>query len=142
MEKDLGMKTLAQASNFMSGKRKAGPITQKVGENHHRQKVLTKNKPGLWLSPTAATDPILTLFGSTNLNARSAHLDTELSFLMLLPPSNESEGHGVADSTMSLKHQLADEIRTIRSHAHEWNGYERTVRTGTRTMLKIVEDML
>lgn len=38
MEKDLGMKALAQASNFMSGKKKAGPITQKVGENHHRQK--------------------------------------------------------------------------------------------------------
>ncbi|SJL09879.1 uncharacterized protein ARMOST_13260 [Armillaria ostoyae] len=102
----------------------------------------TYHAKGLWLSPTAATDPVLTLFGSTNLNARSAHLDTELSFLMLLPPSNESEGHGIADSTMSLRHQLADEVRTIRSHAHEWNGYERTVRTGTRTMLKIVEDML
>ncbi|KAK0194007.1 hypothetical protein F5146DRAFT_925068 [Armillaria mellea] len=102
----------------------------------------TYHAKGLWLSPTAATDPVLTLFGSTNLNARSAHLDTELSFLMLLPPSNESEDHGAADSTMSLRHQLADEIRTIRSQAHEWNGYERTVRTGTRTMLKIVEDML
>ncbi|KAK0204999.1 hypothetical protein DFS33DRAFT_1259234 [Desarmillaria ectypa] len=102
----------------------------------------TYHAKGLWLSPTATTNPILTLFGSTNLNARSAHIDTELSFLMLLQPSNEFEGHDIADSTMSLGRQLADEIRTIRNHAHEWNGSQRTVRPGTRTMLKIVEDML
>ncbi|KAG7451400.1 uncharacterized protein BT62DRAFT_942307 [Guyanagaster necrorhizus] len=99
----------------------------------------TYHAKGLWLSPTAGTDPILTLFGSTNLNARSAHIDTELSFLMLLQPLS---GHDVADSTMSLRRRLADEVRSIRSHAHEWNGYQRTVRPGTRTMLRIVEDML
>ncbi|KAK0469546.1 CDP-diacylglycerol-glycerol-3-phosphate 3-phosphatidyltransferase [Desarmillaria tabescens] len=103
----------------------------------------TYHAKGLWLSPTAATNPILTLFGSTNLNARSAHIDTELSFLMLLQPPNESEGYdAAADSTMSLGCQLADEIRTIRSHAYEWSGYQRAIRPGTRTMLRIVEDML
>ncbi|KAJ7846155.1 hypothetical protein B0H13DRAFT_2093898, partial [Mycena leptocephala] len=44
--------------------------------------------------------PMLTLFGSTNLNSRSAHIDTELSFLMLVPETSGAD---------SLRRQLAEE---------------------------------
>ncbi|KAI3609190.1 cdp-diacylglycerol-glycerol-3-phosphate 3-phosphatidyltransferase [Moniliophthora roreri] len=44
----------------------------------------TYHAKGLWLSPHASSHPVLTLFGSTNLNSRSSHIDTELSFVMIL----------------------------------------------------------
>ncbi|KAF5371555.1 hypothetical protein D9757_010389 [Collybiopsis confluens] len=40
----------------------------------------------LWLSPSVDSAPVLTLLGSTNLHSRSADIDTELSFVMVLPP--------------------------------------------------------
>ncbi|KAF5326651.1 hypothetical protein D9619_004742 [Psilocybe cf. subviscida] len=50
----------------------------------------TYHAKGIWLTPTADSSPTLTLFGSTNLNSRSAHIDTELSFVMVLPASSSS----------------------------------------------------
>ncbi|KAF5366095.1 hypothetical protein D9757_012707 [Collybiopsis confluens] len=38
----------------------------------------TYHAKGLWLSPPADSAPVLTLFGSMNLNSRSADIDTEL----------------------------------------------------------------
>ncbi|KAF5346551.1 hypothetical protein D9757_014187 [Collybiopsis confluens] len=46
----------------------------------------TYHAKGLWLSPPADSAPVLTLFGSMNLNSRSADIDTELLFVMVLPP--------------------------------------------------------
>ncbi|KAF5334855.1 hypothetical protein D9758_014298 [Tetrapyrgos nigripes] len=62
----------------------------------------TYHAKGLWLSPTPTSNPVLTLFGSTNLNSRSAELDTELSFVMVLPspspvPESESEASSTSD---------------------------------------------
>ncbi|KAJ3978956.1 hypothetical protein F5890DRAFT_1646982 [Lentinula detonsa] len=45
----------------------------------------TSHAKGLWLSPSADSSPVLSLFGLTNLNAQSADIDTELSFIMILP---------------------------------------------------------
>ncbi|KAF5380211.1 hypothetical protein D9757_008236 [Collybiopsis confluens] len=42
----------------------------------------TYHAKGLWLSPPADSAPVLTLFGSMNLNSRSADIDTELLFVM------------------------------------------------------------
>ncbi|KAF5310409.1 hypothetical protein D9758_018996 [Tetrapyrgos nigripes] len=52
--------------------------------------------------PNPNFKPVLTLFGSTNLNSRSAELDTELSFVMVLPspspvPESESEASSTSD---------------------------------------------
>ena len=35
------------------------------------------------MRPTPSSAPAVTLFGSTNLNSRSANLDTELSFVLV-----------------------------------------------------------
>ncbi|KAG8897996.1 hypothetical protein FRB99_007730, partial [Tulasnella sp. 403] len=61
--------------------------------------------------------PQLTLFGSTNLNSRSANLDTELSFLM-------------ATSSATLSKALGHEVENIREYAKKvgretWSGAER-----------------
>ncbi|KAF8921004.1 hypothetical protein CPB85DRAFT_1211042 [Mucidula mucida] len=99
----------------------------------------TYHAKGLWLSPDAESDPVLTLFGSTNLNARSAHIDTELSFMMVVPPSNEPE---VASANHVLRRRLAEEVASIRKHVTPWTGHDRHVRFATPMMLRIVEDML
>ncbi|KIK66890.1 hypothetical protein GYMLUDRAFT_257598 [Collybiopsis luxurians FD-317 M1] len=63
----------------------------------------TYHAKGLWLSPSADSAPVLTLFGSTNLNSRSSDIDTELSFVMVLPPERpciegtNRDGDGVED---------------------------------------------
>lgn len=94
--------------------------------------------PGLWLSENTASPPVLTLFGSTNLNSRSAHLDTELSFVMLVPPRGDSEEQSVTD----LRHRLGEEVRGIRSNVHPWQGKERKVRLGTKAIVSLVGGML
>ena len=85
------------------------------------------------MRPTPASAPVLTLFGSTNLNSRSANLDTELSFVL-------------ATTSRALQEQLAKEVDGLRAHAHPWRGesdYEdRRVRLGTRALVGIVGGML
>lgn len=78
--------------------------------------------------------PTISLFGSTNLNSRSANLDTELSFMMVT-------------SSTDLSRRLGAEVDGIRQHAHEvgketWEREERRVRWSTMGMAKTVSGML
>ncbi|KAF7337004.1 CDP-diacylglycerol--glycerol-3-phosphate 3-phosphatidyltransferase [Mycena venus] len=90
----------------------------------------TYHAKGIWLSESPAHPPLLTLFGSTNLNSRSAHIDTELSFLMLVPESSS-----VSDS-------LRDELNNLRAHSRPWMGAWRRVRCGTKVLVGLVGGML
>jgi CDP-diacylglycerol--glycerol-3-phosphate 3-phosphatidyltransferase len=108
------------------------------------------------VSPDASSPPVLTLFGSTNLNSRSAHIDTELSFIMVVPVASEQRSEKImspaeeAETTtndnlaamMSLRHRLADEITKLRAHAVAWRGGERMVRFWTKVIVQIVKGML
>ncbi|KDQ61230.1 hypothetical protein JAAARDRAFT_173833 [Jaapia argillacea MUCL 33604] len=91
----------------------------------------TYHAKGIWLTPSCspASSPILTLFGSTNLNSRSANLDTELSFMMLT-------------SSESLRRQLKDEVEGLRKYGVPWKGKERHVRIGTKALVGLVGGML
>ncbi|KAK7031167.1 CDP-diacylglycerol--glycerol-3-phosphate 3-phosphatidyltransferase [Paramarasmius palmivorus] len=106
----------------------------------------TYHAKGLWLSPNSSSHPILTLFGSTNLNSRSSHIDTELSFVMVLPPTQATEpaekDKETADGVTALRAQLADEVSNIREHAQEWKGDQRKVRLGTKLLVALVGKML
>ncbi|KAI9065419.1 hypothetical protein FKP32DRAFT_1665412 [Trametes sanguinea] len=93
----------------------------------------TYHAKGIWVRPTPSATPVLTLFGSTNLNSRSANLDTELSFVL-------------ATTSPTLRQRLADEVDGLRAHAHAWRGGsnadERKVRLGTRALVSVVGGML
>ncbi|KAI0665236.1 hypothetical protein C8Q70DRAFT_904383 [Cubamyces menziesii] len=93
----------------------------------------TYHAKGIWVRPTPSAAPMLTLFGSTNLNSRSANLDTELSFVL-------------ATTSPSLRQRLAEEVDGLRAHAHPWRGEsdseDRRVRLGTRALVGIVGGML
>lgn len=110
---------------------------------------------GIWVSLTSSAAPILTLFGSTNLNSRSAHIDTELSFLMILPSETQISATAtttdpsspdtlaLADSPLrALQRDLAREIEGIRSNAAEWKGEQRNVRWTTQAIVWLVKGML
>ncbi|KAK7460367.1 CDP-diacylglycerol--glycerol-3-phosphate 3-phosphatidyltransferase [Stygiomarasmius scandens] len=102
----------------------------------------TYHAKGLWLSPTPSSNPVLTLFGSSNLNSRSAELDTELSFVMVLPSSEDRPTASADGPADLLRAQLADEIHQIRKDATGWKGGDRKVRLGTKLLVKIVGGML
>ncbi|KZP01078.1 hypothetical protein CALVIDRAFT_548029 [Calocera viscosa TUFC12733] len=103
----------------------------------------TYHAKGMWAWPSRASQPLddppapgpsATLFGSTNLNSRSASLDTELSFLL----STSSEG---------LRGKMAQEVgrlweRGRRVDEREWGRGERKVRLGTRALLGVMGSML
>ena len=76
----------------------------------------------------------MSLFGSTNLNSRSANLDTELSFMMVTSSDELSQG-------------LGREVDGIREHASEvdgetWKQEARRVRLTTMGMAQMVSGML
>jgi CDP-diacylglycerol--glycerol-3-phosphate 3-phosphatidyltransferase len=99
--------------------------------------------PGIWLSPDSKSPPILTLFGSTNLNARSAHLDTELSFLMVLPTEvGEGGDPSSSKAVISLRRALAEEIANIRRNTVDWQGWRRKVRKTTKGFVWLLKGML
>ncbi|KAF8895978.1 CDP-diacylglycerol-glycerol-3-phosphate 3-phosphatidyltransferase [Infundibulicybe gibba] len=116
----------------------------------------TYHAKGIWLSPTLTAPPILTLFGSTNLNSRSAHIDTELSFLMVIPSSpleidadgtppgltNEANDSSTLSPTMSLRQRLAEELDGLHSQTSNWKGGQRQVRLLTKAIVRIVRGML
>ena len=85
------------------------------------------------MRPTPDEPPVLTLFGSTNLNSRSANLDTELSFVL-------------ATTDSELRRRLGEEVDGLRAHAHPWRGgvdsESRKVRAGTRALVSVVGGML
>ena len=98
---------------------------------------------GVWLSPDSESAPILTLFGSTNLNARSAHLDTELSFLMVLPTEPGKGESGSSTSSVSeLRTALAQEVARIREDTVDWQGWKRKVRSTTKMFVWLLKGML
>jgi len=112
---------------------------------------------GIWLSPGPSSPPVLTLFGSTNLNARSAHIDTELSFVMIIPSEESTPAAAAVDETrtttadgdksldsacVTLRQDLAKEIEGIRSNTTEWKGGRRRVRWTTKFMVWLVKGML
>ena len=84
---------------------------------------------GIWLSPSIYAPPVLSLFGSTNLNSRSANLDTELSFILLT-------------SSETLQKSLRDEVGNLWGCAMPWQGAERNVRWRTKTIVGMVDGML
>ncbi|KAF9058641.1 hypothetical protein BDP27DRAFT_1432442 [Rhodocollybia butyracea] len=84
----------------------------------------TYHAKGLWFSPRASSLPVLSLFGSTNLNSRSADIDTELLFVMTLPPTHGPEDGG-RYPVVDLRGQWAREIVDIRVDAKEWNSEQR-----------------
>ncbi|KAF9227587.1 hypothetical protein BS17DRAFT_773995 [Gyrodon lividus] len=84
---------------------------------------------GIWLSPSQGSHPILTLFGSTNLNSRSANLDTELSFVMVT-------------SSETLQQSLHEEVAALRQWAVPWGGADRKVRWRTKAIVGLVGGML
>lgn len=89
----------------------------------------TYHAKGIWLSPSMDSLPVLTLFGSTNLNSRSANLDTELSFVM-------------ATSSDDLRQELQEEIQGLHRWAVAWRGGERKVRWRTKAIVALVGGML
>ncbi|KAI0077108.1 hypothetical protein K474DRAFT_1771977 [Panus rudis PR-1116 ss-1] len=89
----------------------------------------TYHAKGIWLRPTPSADPYLTVFGSTNLNSRSANLDTELSFVLVT-------------SSPTLRRQLAEEVEGLRMHTQPWRGGERKVRIGTKALVAVMGGML
>jgi len=97
--------------------------------NEWARKGWTYHAKGIWLSPTPHSAPILTLFGSTNLNSRSSHLDTELSFVMMT-------------SSYALRKRLQEEVLALRQWAMPWKGRERQVPWSTKIITHIVGGML
>jgi len=97
---------------------------------------------GIWFSPSSSSLPVLTLFGSTNLNSRSAHLDTELSFLMLVPSEASGDHETKLSPNLLLRKALAQEVDRIRSHTVHWKGEERRVRFTTKIIVWLVKGML
>ncbi|TBU50307.1 CDP-diacylglycerol-glycerol-3-phosphate 3-phosphatidyltransferase [Dichomitus squalens] len=94
----------------------------------------TYHAKGIWVRPTPTSTPALTLFGSTNLNSRSANLDTELSFVL-------------ATRSPALRQRFAEEVEGLREHARPWRGQDdsdeaRRVRLGTRALVAFVGGML
>ncbi|KAH9952145.1 CDP-diacylglycerol-glycerol-3-phosphate 3-phosphatidyltransferase [Amylocystis lapponica] len=89
----------------------------------------TYHAKGIWLRTAPDAPPLLTLFGSTNLNSRSANIDTELSFVL-------------ATTAPELRTRLAEEVDALREHALPWRGGERRVRVGTRILVGAVGGML
>ena len=84
---------------------------------------------GIWLSPNPESLPILTLFGSTNLNSRSAHLDTELSFVMLA-------------NSVTVQKRLQHELQGLKNFAEYWKGDRRNVRTFTKLLVRLLNGYL
>ena len=132
---------------WASGKNQGGPTTRKVTTFHWVSIRWTwlLFPIGVWLSPNSSSPPVLTLFGSTNLNSRSAHIDTELSFLMIIPPESvvceSMQGENDAAS-LALRRKLDSEISGIRSNAVEWRGGDRKVRWTTKLLVWLAKGML
>ncbi|CAE6494636.1 unnamed protein product [Rhizoctonia solani] len=96
----------------------------------------TYHAKGMWISPSINEAPYATLFGSTNLNSRSAHLDTEVSFLLSVPEQNSL-----------LRTALQHEVTHIRNNTTKVDGQtfaspERRVSFTTRAIVALVGTML
>lgn len=70
------------------------------------------------------------------MNSRSANLDTELAFIMVVPSGDE------VDDVRKLRRKLAEEVSHLWAHAVPWRGGERKVRVGTKAIVGLVGGML
>lgn len=91
---------------------------------------------GIWLARSVRQSPYATLFGSTNLNSRSAHLDTEISFVLSVP-----------EHELSLRAALQRELTHIRKNAAPVDSGtfalpERQVSLSTKVIVGLVGSML
>ena len=123
-------------------------VSPGVQLNEWQREGWTYHAKGLWISPypggsAVGTDkpadteaPVLTMFGSTNFNSRSANLDTELAFVMIVPSENSSE------EPKKLRERLQGEVDGLREHAVPWNGLQRHVRPGTKALVNLIGGML
>ena len=110
----------------------AGPITRKVCSLPLCGAIRTcqlSSFAGIWLSPKPDSLPILTLFGSTNLNSRSAQLDTELSFVMLA-------------NSVAVRKKLQLELQGLNEFAQVWKGDQRNVRAITKVLARLLSGYL
>ncbi|KAG6336934.1 hypothetical protein ID866_2172 [Astraeus odoratus] len=112
-----------------AARRDAGPHSNAVRLSEWEREGWTYHAKGIWLSPSTDSLPVLTLFGSTNLNSRSANLDTELSFVMLT-------------SSQVLRTGLQQEVIGLWRHATPWKGAERKIRWRTKTIVGMINGML
>ncbi|CCA67064.1 related to PGS1-phosphatidylglycerophosphate synthase [Serendipita indica DSM 11827] len=94
----------------------------------------TYHAKGIWLRPKSDEHPTTTVFGSTNLNSRSANLDTELSFIM----------HTQSESLRARLHDEANRIWANASTAGEetWSQPSRKPTFTTEMIVRLVRDML
>ncbi|KAH7889486.1 hypothetical protein F5I97DRAFT_1994876 [Phlebopus sp. FC_14] len=117
------VRAAGRCANLTDGARNAVHLSEweREGWTYHAK--------GIWLSPSPNTFPVLTLFGSTNLNSRSANLDTELSFVMMT-------------SSDALRESLHKEVNGLRQWAVPWMGAERKVRWRTKAIVGLVGGML
>jgi len=114
-----------QAGLDISCKRCARRFSSRVEINRRSGAFIS----GIWLSPNPESLPILTLFGSTNLNSRSAHLDTELSFVMLA-------------NSETVQERLYLELQGLYNFAEDWKGDRRHVRTVTKLLTRLLSGYL
>jgi CDP-diacylglycerol--glycerol-3-phosphate 3-phosphatidyltransferase len=89
----------------------------------------TYHAKGVWARPARGVPPVATLLGSTNLSARSAALDAEMSVVML-------------STHERVRAALGQEVDGLWEHAAPWRGNERRVRLGTRALVGLVGEML
>ncbi|KIJ98127.1 hypothetical protein K443DRAFT_220581 [Laccaria amethystina LaAM-08-1] len=134
------MKAVKKAGRLWKGT--SGDAGKGVSLSEWAKQGWTYHAKGIWLSPSSSSLPVLTLFGSTNLNSRSAHLDTELSFLMLIPSEASGDHETKPSPNLPLRKALAQEVDRIRSHTVHWKGEERKVRFTTKIIVWLVKGML
>ncbi|KAG8849739.1 CDP-diacylglycerol--glycerol-3-phosphate 3-phosphatidyltransferase [Serendipita sp. 405] len=118
---------------FWEKVKRAGKEAQ-VGMREWEREGWTYHAKGIWIRPSPDSDPAITVFGSTNLNSRSANLDTELSFIL----RTESE---------QLRTRLGEETRHIWMHSNvvgecTWAQPERVPSLTTRIIAAMVMKML
>ncbi|KAI0256582.1 hypothetical protein BJV78DRAFT_1117023 [Lactifluus subvellereus] len=107
------------AAVHASRSRDTGSVSGSVELKEWNRQGWTYHAKGIWFSPNAESLPVLTLFGSTNLNSRSAHLDTELSFVMLA-------------NSITVQKKLQLELRGLNKFAEDWKGDRRRVPVVTK----------
>ncbi|KAF8680986.1 argonaute family [Rhizoctonia solani] len=92
----------------------------------------TYHAKGIWLMPSFNELPCATLFGSTNLNSRSAHLDTEISFLLSVPEHNNSLRTALKNEILNIKKN------TSKVDEHTFASPERRVSLITQAIVALV----
>ena len=107
-----GVRTCGRVYNSGYGSGQGGHIMLKVRVTAIRGNNWLTSNVGIWITPSSTASPAgpsISLFGSTNLNARSANLDTELSFVLLT-------------RSREVQTRLGEEVMLLREDAREEGG--------------------